>query len=102
MVHRNTPPWWRETGECRTKQLYQPEPKPVVYIVPTTSILGRLPLIPVGDHGTIPAVMRNRKKDLFEFGKCDNIGRPGTGKLYYINSWAMCWQSDHPKKPLTG
>ena len=55
------------------------------------------------DHGTIPAVMRNRKKDLFEYGKCDDIGRPGTGsKLYYINSWAMCWPSDHPKKPLTG
>jgi len=103
MVHRNTPPWWRETGECGTKQLYQPEPQPVVYIVPTTSILGRLPLIPVGDHGTIPAVMRNRKKDLFEYGKCDDIGRPGTGsKLYYINSWAMCWPSDHPKKLLTG
>jgi len=82
MVHRNAPPWWRETGECGTKQLYQPEPQPVVYIVPTTSILGRLPLIPVlgpvGDHGTIPAVMRNRKKDLFEYGKCDDIGRPGT------------------------
>ena len=45
------------TGESGTKQLYQPEPKPVVYIVPTTSILGRLPLIPVGDHGTIPAVI---------------------------------------------
>ena len=103
MVHRNAPPWWREAGESGTKQLYQPEPKPVVYIVPATSILGRLPLIPVGDHGTIPAVMRNRKKDLFEYGKCDDNGSPGTGsKLYYINSWAMCWQSDHPKKPLTG
>jgi hypothetical protein len=96
MVLRNAPPWWREAGESGTKQLYQPEPKPVVYIVPTTSILGRLPLIPVGDHGTIPAVMRNRKKDLFKYGKCDDNGSPGTGsKLYYINSWAMCWQSDH-------
>jgi len=41
--------------------------------------------------------------DLFECGKCDEVGRPGTGsKLYYINSWAMCWPSDHPKKPVTG
>ena len=71
---------------------------------PHTSILGRLPLVPVGDHGTIPAAMRNRKKELFEYGRCDeSAARPGTGsKLYYINSWAMCWPSDHPKKPLTG
>ena len=103
LVHRNTPSWWREAGESGTKQLYQPEPRPVVYIVPITSILGRLPLIPAGDHGTIPAAMRNRTKELFEYGKCDESARPGTGsKLYYINSWAMCWPSDHAKKPLTG
>ena len=103
--HRNTPAWWREAGESGTKKLYQPEPRPVVYIVPitVTSILGRLPLIPAGDHGTIRAAMRNRKKELFEYGKCDKSARPGTGsKLYYINSWAMCWPSDHVKKPLTG
>ena len=83
--------------------LWAAHTKRVVYIVPTTSILGRLPLIPVSDHGTIPAVMRNRKKDLFEYGKCDGNGHQGTGsKLYYINSWSMCWLSDHPKKPLTG
>ena len=103
MVHRNNPPWWREAGESGTKKLYQPEPRPVVYVVPITSILGRLPLVPAGDHGTIPAAMRHRKKELFEYGKCDESARPGTGsKLYYINSWAMCWPTDHAKKPLTG
>ena len=70
MVRRNNPPWWREAGESGTKKLYQPEPRPVIYIVPITSILGRLPLVPEGDHGTIPAAMRNRKKELFEYGKC--------------------------------
>ena len=80
---RSTPPWWRETGESGTKQLYQPEPKPVVYIVPITSILGRLPLIPVGDHSTIPAAMSNRKRELFEYGKCDEVGHPGNGSKLY-------------------
>ena len=76
-VDRNTPAWWREAGENGTKQLYQPEPRPVVYVVPITSILGRLPLVPAGDHGTIPAAMRNRKKELFEYGKCDeSAARP--------------------------
>ena len=104
VCRRNNPRWWREAGESGTKKLYQPEPRPVVYVIPITSILGRLPLIPAGDHGTIPAAMRHRKKELFEYGECDkSAARPGTGsKLYYINSWAMCWPSDHPKKPLTG
>jgi hypothetical protein len=26
----------------------------------------------------------------------------GGHELYYINSWAMCWPSDHAKKPLNG
>ncbi len=59
-----------EAGESGTKQLYQPE-KAVIYIVPITSILGRLPLIPAGDHGTIPAALRGSKRDLFPLGKCD-------------------------------
>ena len=95
-MHRRIPSWWREAGESGTKQLYQPE-KPVLYIVPITSILGRLPLIPAGDHGTIPAALRGSKRDLFPLGKCDEDRQPGTGsKLFYISSWAMCWPTDHP------
>ncbi len=79
----NTPPWWREAGESGTNTLYQPEPRPVIYVVPIASILGRLPLIPAGDHGTIPAAMRHRKKELFEYGKCNESVRPGTGSQLY-------------------
>ena len=100
-MHRRIPSWWRVAGESGTKLLYQQE-KPVVYIVPITSILGRLPLIPAGDHGTIPAELRGRKRDLFPLGKCDEDRRPGTSsRLFYISSWAMCWPTDHPKKPKT-
>ena len=97
-MHRRVPSWWKEAGESGTKQLYQPE-KPVVYIVPITSILGRLPLIPAGDHGTIPPeALSGRKRDLCPLGKCDEDGRSGTGsKLFYISSWAMCWLTDHPR-----
>ena len=28
---------------------YQPEPEPEIYIVPVSSILGRMPLVPAGD-----------------------------------------------------
>ena len=33
--------------------------KPILYVVPIQSILGKLPLVPVGDTGTIPHSMRN-------------------------------------------
>ena len=91
------PPWWREAGISGTKQLYQPGPEPVIYIVPVTAILGRLALAPAGEHGTIPAFMR-ATPGAYPKGKCDEGGRPGTGsKLYYINLWgAMSWLSDHP------
>ena len=69
-MHRRIPSWWRVAGESGTKLLYEPE-KPVIYIVPITSILGRLPLIPAGDHGTIPAELRGRKKDLMSMGYTD-------------------------------
>ena len=29
--------------------------------------------------------MGNRKKELFEYGKCDEVGRPGTGSMLFYN-----------------
>ena len=68
MLDRRAPPWWSEAGESGTKLLYQQEQDPEIYIVPITSILGRLPLVPAGDHGTIPAAMRNSRRQLFKHG----------------------------------
>ena len=46
MLDRRVPEWWSKAGESGTKLLYQPEPDPVIYIVPINFILGRLPLVP--------------------------------------------------------
>ena len=46
--------WWPSTAEIGPKLLYLPSPDPGVYIVPLSHILGRLPLLPAGDYGTIP------------------------------------------------
>ncbi len=53
-VGRRQPEWWWEVAYAGTKLLYQPAPQPIVYIVPVTDILGRLALVPYGEHGTIP------------------------------------------------
>ena len=104
MIGRRVPPWWRRVAFAGTKQVYHASPKQVIYIVPAQSILGRLALVPVGEHGTIPASL-SANSSAFKRGKCDEQGRPGTGsKLFYINSWAMIWPSvgasdhPHPKK----
>jgi hypothetical protein len=66
-----------------TNLLYMPSPNPVVYVVPLSHILGRLPLIPAGD--------------CYPRGSCDKRGAQGSGsKLFYINQWAMIWPTDYP------
>ena len=91
------PVWWTNTAQIGTKMLYAPCPDPVVYVVPLSNILGRLPLVPVG---TIPYSMWDRKAACYEHGTCDRNGELGSGSLlFYINSWAMIWPTDHPIAP---
>ena len=63
----------------------------VLYVVPITSILGRLALVPVGDTGTIPFSMHKDTKD-FPGASCDTKKDAGDGsRWWYINSWALKW-----------
>jgi hypothetical protein len=92
-----TRPWWQSTAQIGTKMLYLPGPDPKLWVVPVSHIIGRLPLVPASDHGTIPHDMHANKQDCFEYGTCDAADGPGTGSpLFYINSWGMIWPSDHP------
>jgi hypothetical protein len=57
----------------------------------------KLPLIPAGDHSTIPRSMHCRKNTCYPLGVCDRQGEPGSGSpLFYINTWAMVWHNDYP------
>ena len=60
--------WWPSTAEIGTKLLYMPSPDPVVYVVPLSHILGRLPLLPAGEFGTIPSSMSHKKDSCFPRG----------------------------------
>ena len=46
--------WWPSTAQIGTKRLYLPSPDPVVYVVPLSHILGKLPLIPAGTTAPSP------------------------------------------------
>ena len=92
-----TESWWPSTAQIGTKMLYLPKPRPRVWIVPVSSLLGRLPLIAAGDTGTVPHSMHGVMPASDPGGVCDTVDQHGAGSvLFYINSWAIFFPSDHP------
>ena len=82
--------------------MYESEP-PVVYLIPVNFILGKLPVVKVGDKGRIPYAMEGTEvmelKNLN--GKTDtkdNNGKikPCGSQLYYVNKYAMEWSNEMP------
>jgi hypothetical protein len=68
--------------------------KPILDVIPIQSILGKLPLVPVGDTGTIQHSMRNA------FSGAPGEWRPGAGdgcRMWFVNSWALGWS----RRPVT-
>lgn len=65
--------------------------KPILYVLPIENILGRLPVVPVGDTGTIPHGMRHA----FPGAYADSSRGAGDGcPLWYVNSWALGWSRE--------
>ena len=63
------------------------------YVLPVESILGKLPVVPVGDTGTIPYSMRQHAANFvgaaFKFDTRE--GAADGSRWWYINSWALAW-----------
>ena len=67
--------------------------KPILYVIPVQSILGKLPVVPVGDTGTIQHHLRNTLPGAPAGGD----RRPGAGdgcRMWFVNSWALGWSRD--------
>ncbi len=65
--------------------------KPILYVIPIQSILGKLLLVPLSDTGTIQHSMRNA------FSGAPGDRRPGPGeecRIWFVNSWALGWSRD--------
>ena len=84
--------WIRQT---ESRILYELDPKkPRLFVVPITSILGRVALVRAGDTGTIPHRFRGQQmeRSLYPGGKCDTREGSGDGsRLWHVNMWAMKW-----------
>ena len=68
--------------------------KPVLYVIPVESILGKLPVVPVGDFGSpgsVPNGMRKQCPDAL----ADRTPGAGDGcPVWYVNSWALGWSRE--------
>ncbi len=65
----------------------------VFYVLPVESILGKLPVVPVGDTGTIPYSMRQHAAAF------DTREGAGDGsRWWYINTWALSWSRERGEK----
>ena len=86
---------------CGSRLVYEPSPdKEVLYVVPSSSILGRLPVVKAGDTGTIPFRYRTQLRNgasRYDHDLARADTRPGAGdgcRMYFVNSWALGWSRD--------
>ena len=79
-------------GQCQSAMIYERrEQAQVLYVIPVSSILRLLPLVPVGATRTIPFAMRRESAD-FPGASCYRSANRGDGcRWWYVNSWALGW-----------
>ena len=87
--------------KCGSRLMYEPMPgKEVVYVVPISSVLGRLPIVRAGDIGTIPYGYRSGLRNgarRFDNTLANADSSPGAGEgcpMFFVNSWALGWSRD--------
>ena len=81
--------------------IYESEsgPHEVLYVIPVESILGKLPVVPVGDTGSIPHTMRAERARELVGARCDReIGKGDGTRWWFVNNWAMGWSREIPSK----
>ena len=81
--------------KSESRRLYEMDAQlPRLYVIPMTSLLGKLSVVLAGNTGTqaIPYSMRGRAAECYPGGKCDSSEGKGDGsRLYYVNPWTMRW-----------
>ena len=78
---------------CERKQDNQ-----VFYVLPVKYILGKLPVVPVGDTGTIPYSMRQHAQDFVGAAFDTREGAGDGSRWWYLNTWALSWSRERGEK----
>jgi hypothetical protein len=70
----------------------------VFYVLPVEYILGKLPVVPVGDTGTIPYSMRQHAEDFVGAAFDTSVGAGDGSRWWYVNTWALSWSRERGEK----
>ena len=83
---------------CSSHIVYERRPdNQVFYVLPVESILDKLPVVPVGETGTIPHCMRHGED--FVGAAFDTREGAGDGsRWWYISTWALSWSRERGEK----
>ncbi len=85
--------WLESVGSWVVYELDYKEP--ILYVIPIRSILGKLPVVPVGDTGTIPYHLHNTFSGAPDDRRQGAQAGAGDGcKRWFVNSWALGWSRD--------
>ena len=68
------------------------------YVIPVEYILGKLPVVPVGDTGTIPYSMRQHAEDFVGAAFDTREGVDDGSRWWYVNTWALSWSRERGVK----
>ncbi len=72
---------------CHSLIVYERLPDDqVFYVLPVESMLGKLPIVPVGDTGTIPYCMLQHTEELFGAVFDASEGAGDWSRWWYINT----------------
>ena len=84
---------------CSSRIVYGRRPdKQVFYVLPVESVLGKLPVVPVGETGTIPYCMRQHAEDFIGSAFDTRKGAGDGSRWWYINTWALSWSRERGEK----
>ena len=85
--------------DSRSRIVYERKvDKQVFYVLPVENILGKLPVVPVGDTGTIPYSMRQHAEDFVDAAFDTKEGAGDGSRWWYINTWALSWSRERGEK----
>jgi hypothetical protein len=86
-------PAWLD--DCQSAIIYERRiGHEVFYVLPIESILGKLPVVPVGTTGTIPNSMRQSAADFVDAAFDTAVGAGDGSRWWYVNTWALGWSRE--------
>ncbi len=68
------------------------------YVLQEESILGKLPVVPVGDTETVPYSMRQDAADFVGVAFDTRKGAGDSSRWLYINTWILSWSRERGEK----